>query len=409
MFWYRKYFFIASLLRRNHFIGKSLCIRIKNFRIQWFTLAAIIFGASCKERYEPNIRPEQTNYLVVEGFINAQGSTNITLSRTAQLKDSAAIQPEQGAAITIMGEDNSTFGLFENTTGHYQSNSVTLNKNQKYRLLIKTTGGKEYLSDYLSVKQTPPIDSVSWRNESNGVNIYVNSHNEQNNSHYYKWTYEETWQIRSQWAVLFGYVNGNVSARDQNEINKMYHCWHSENSSSIVLGSTAGLSDNIISMIPIVNIPDYDEQLRIRYSILVRQVALDQQAYDFYRIMKRNTETAGSVFAPLPTNLSTNIHCVSNPAEKVIGYMSVSTEESKRIFISNAEVPGWNYQSGCGNVYVENDPSKGDPSELSSFANNGLIPYGTKTSGLVIEGYYASTESCMDCRTRGSNVKPDFW
>ncbi|MEJ7680754.1 MAG: DUF4249 domain-containing protein [Segetibacter sp.] len=216
--------------------------------------------------------------------------------------------------------------------GHYQSDSVLLNKNQKYRLLIKTVEGKEYLSDYLPVKKTPAIDSVSWRNESNGVNIYVNSHDQSENSRYYKWTYEETWEIRSRWPVMYGWVNGNVSATTLDEINKMYYCWHSQNSSAIHLGSTAQLTDNIISMIPVVNIPPHGEQLDIRYSILVKQVAFDKPTYDFYQIMKKNTETTGSIFAPLPIDLSTNIHCVSNTSEKVIGYMFVSTEESQKNF-----------------------------------------------------------------------------
>jgi len=358
----------------------------------------------CKEEFNPPVKALQNNYLVVEGFINAQGSTNITLSRTIQLKDTSDVKAEQGASITIMSEDNSTISLFEDTAGHYQSDPVALNKNQKYRLFIKTVEGKEYLSDYLSVKKTPPIDSVSWRSENNGVNIYVNSHVEPDNRRYYKWSYDETWEVHSRWPVLYGYVNRNVSATDQNETNKMFYCWHSQNSDRIVLGSTAQLIDNIISMIPVVNIPPYGEQLGFRYSILVKQVALDKQTYEFYQVMRKNTETTGSIFAPLPTDLSSNIHCVSNPAEKVIGYMSVTTEESKRIFISNEEVPGWNYQSGCIGVLVRNDPAS-----LSVFSNNGLISYNVAIEGLNTLGFYASNEFCMDCRTRGTNIKPDFW
>lgn len=368
--------------------------------LYFFTLLTM---AGCKEEFNPPVKALQTNYLVVEGFINAQGSTNITLSRTVQLKDTATFESERGAMITIMAEDNSTISLSESIAGRYQSDSVSLNKNQKYRLFIKTIEGEEYLSDYFSVKKTPPIDSVSWRDENDGANIYVNSHDEPGNSRYYKWTYEETWAIQSEWAVLAGYVNGNVAARNTEEILKMYFCWRSNNSSNILLGSTARLSDNIVSMIPVVNIPHYNERLRIRYSILVKQVALDRQAYEFYQVMKKNTETTGSVFAPLPTDLSTNIHCVSNPSEKVVGYMSVSTEETKRIFISHDDVPGWNYQSECVTEFVDAESS------LTAFANNGLIPYATKTEGRNTVGFYASTEPCMDCRVRGTNVKPDFW
>lgn len=395
--------FKNSLFNRN--AGKCISNVFNGRKAFTFYILNLILLliAGCKEEYNPPVKAVQTNNLVIEGFINAQGSTNITLSRTAFLKDTAAIHPEPGATIIIMGEDNSTIPLFENTSGYYQSDSVTLNKNQRYRLSIKTVEGKEYLSDFLSVKKTPPIDSVSWRDENDGVNIYVNSHDEPNNERYYKWTYDETWAIRSRWAVLYGYVNRNVSATSTEEILKMYYCWYSQNSSSILLGSTARLSDNIISMIPIVNIPHYDEQLSIRYSILVKQVALDKQTYEFYQVMKKNTETTGSIFAPLPTNLSANIYCVSNPDEKVIGYMSVSTEESKRIFISHDDVPVWNYQSPCVTEFVDISNAS------AAFANNGLIPYDKKTEGLNTLGFYASTEPCMDCRVRGTNVKPDFW
>lgn len=395
--------FKYSLFNRNACKCDSYVFNcIKTFIFYMLNLALLLPGG-CKEEYNPPVKAVETNNLVVEGFINAQGSTNITLSRASLLQDTAVSNPEKGASIAIMGEDNSTILLSEDTLGHYRSDSVSLNKNQKYRLQIQTGEGKLYQSDFLSVKKTAPIDSVSWRDENNGVNIYVNSHDKPENSRYYKWTYEETWAIRSQWAVLSGYVNRNVSARNTEETLKMYYCWHSQNSSAILQESTARLSDNIISMIPLVNIPHYEEQLRIRYSILVKQVALDKQAYEFYQVMKKNTETTGSVFAPLPTDLSTNMHCVSDPAEKVIGYMSVSTEESKRIFISHDDIPGWNYQSLCVSEFVDISSSE------AAFSNNGFIPYATKTEGLNTLGFYASTEECMDCRTRGSNVKPDFW
>lgn len=84
--------------------------------------------------------------------------------------------------------------------------------------------------------------------------------------------------------------------------------------------------------------------------------------------------------------------------------MSVATEENKRIFISNAEVAGWNYRSGCISTLVLKDPVS-----LSVFDNNGLIPYAEAIEGLNTPGFYASNELCMDCRTRGSNIKPLFW
>jgi len=380
--------------------------------MKWLTLFAIIFASGCKESYEPAIKPEQTNFFVVEGFINAQGATNITLSRTAHLKDSFEIITEQGAAITIMGEDNSTIPLSENIAGHYQSDSVSLNNNQKYRLLIKTAAGKDYLSDYVAVKQSPQIDSVRWDNQNDGLHIYVNSHDPQNSTLYYKWDYAETWEIVSHYDAALKYFPGEapdgsegyVRARDEDEMKKMKYCWQNTASNNIHLGSSVSLTGDVISLEPIVYIPRGSEKLSVRYSIIVKQYTLDRQAYDFYQLMKKNTESLGSIFDVQPSDITGNIHCTSNDKEKVIGYITVSTEQKKRIFITNEQVMGaqWKYNLQCEERYVVN---KSD-SLVIFFRGNDYIPYSEK--GLA-EGYFSVTENCADCRTRGTNDKPDFW
>ncbi len=375
-------------------------------------VVAIIFASACREPFDPGIRPGQTNYLVVEGFINAQGSTNIALSRTAQIKDSAAVKTEQGATITIMGEDNTTIPFLEYAAGHYQSDSLSLNKNQKYRLLIQTAEGKVYLSDYVLVKQTPLIDSVSWQDQNDGVHIYVNSHDAQNNSLYYKWDYAETWEIDSHYEAALKYYPGDaadgsqgfVAGRDEDEIEKMKYCWQNITSTNIHIGSTVPLSGDIISLEPVVFIPRGSEKLSVRYSIILKQYALDKQAYDFYQLMKKNTESIGSIFDAQPSDITGNIHCTSNPNEKVIGYITVSTEQRKRIFITNEQVMGaqWRYDPQCEERYVENKKDE----LVTYFRGNSYIPYSEK--GLA-EGYYSVNENCADCRTRGTNDKPVFW
>jgi hypothetical protein len=51
------------------------------------------------------------------------------------------------------------------------------------------------LSEFAEVRITPQLDSVSWKQENNGVRIYASTHDPNNNTRYYKWDYEETWEI----------------------------------------------------------------------------------------------------------------------------------------------------------------------------------------------------------------------
>ncbi len=158
---------------------------------------------NCKEKYvSPAITPA-TGYLVVEGVINAgTGLTNIVLKRTTKL-DSAFVIYESGATVFVEGENNTQFNLLESSAGNYSSQGLSLNNAIKYRLNILTLDGKKYQSDFVSVQSTPPIDSVSWKQDTTGVQLYINTHDPTNQTKYYQWDYTETWEYHSPFLEYF--------------------------------------------------------------------------------------------------------------------------------------------------------------------------------------------------------------
>jgi hypothetical protein len=79
----------------------------------------------------------------------------------------------------------------------------------------------------------------------------------------------------------------------------------------------------------------------MEYSILVHQYALTGDAFTFWENLKNNTENLGSIFDAQPSEISGNIHNVNNPAQPAVGYVSVCTVQSKRIFIHNQQLPRW--------------------------------------------------------------------
>jgi hypothetical protein len=367
---------------------------------------------SCKEKYVPSISSPNTGYLVVEGFINSgQDPTSITLTRTTKLYDTANIIYEHNAVVNIQGENQETFPLVENGNGVYISASLNLNNTEKYRLDIKTQDGKEYASDFTPVKSTPDIDSLNWLQENGGVNIYVNTHDPLNNTKYYFWKYEETWEFHSTYYSSIKYVfNQNnipvgVTYRnaDQSPDTTIHKCWKTVNSTNINIGSSEKLAADVIHL-PIVFIEPSSVELSVLYSVNVRQYALSHEAYLFYQKIKKNTESVGSLFDAQPSELQGNIHCISNPNEIVIGYIDISQEKQKRIFIRNDEVPGWNYNQRCIETIIDNNPD----SILKN--GQGLWPTVPFSVGLGITQFYATPdEGCMDCTLNGSNVRPAFW
>ncbi|MES1222130.1 MAG: DUF4249 domain-containing protein, partial [Bacteroidota bacterium] len=296
-------------------------------------LLVVIVFAGCKDLYDLPDEVKNVRLLVVEGQINAgAGPTTIKLSRTVNLKDTASIKPELKAVVTVEGENGSNYTLTGDTKGQYSNAQLAINANVKYRLRIKTTDNKEYLSEYVPVVNAPPIDSVNWQRKESGIEtgiqIFVNTHDPQNNTRYYRWEYDATWEFHSPYFSGFEFQNGKVISRV--EPNKVLICWKSESSSQVFLGSSAKLSQDQISLFPLNIIPFSSIKISVRYSILVKQYALTKQAFEYWDVLKKNTEQVGTLFDPQPSNLISNIHCVSNPGELVVGFISAGAVSEKR-------------------------------------------------------------------------------
>lgn len=380
-------------------------------------LYCIIFllaiSTSCKEAYDAPVNSPPTGYLVVEGFINnGTGPTRINLTRTTMLYDSVNIVYERNAQVTVEGDNNETYSLNEKYAGVYEVPQLYLNSATKYRVHIITSNGSEYASAYTAVSTTPEIDSISWERENDGVQLYINTHDPLNNTKYYQWKYEETWEIRSPYLSSLKYTYDSITGQPagieylnpgHSVDTTTYKCWKTVNSTSILLGTTEKLSENRIYL-PLLYIEPGSEKLSVLYSINVRQYALSQQAFQFMQKIKKNTEQLGSVFDPQPSELKGNIECLTNKGEIVIGFVEVTQEKQQRIFISNSEVPGWGYNSGCRLVLIDNHPDS-----ILKYGVS-LIPVTPATfQGLVIKDFYAAEERCLDCTLRGTNKKPAFW
>src|SRR5215469_12370060 len=335
---------------------------MKNYFKPVVSFMVLLLFVTCRQVYDPKIQASNTNLLVVEGVLNSgQGPTVIRVSRTTDVNDTA-LNPETNAQLTVEGDDGNKFSLNENGNGKYSVDQLQLNSNAKYRLDIKTVDGKEYASDYSSVKNTPPIDSITWQRENGGVRIYVNAHDPQNATKYYQWKYEETWEIHSAFYGSLEYVfdvrhraiGVKYKYPDHSIDSTIYKCWNTLNSFSILLGSTEKLTSDVVYL-PMQYIEPHSEKLSVLYSINFRQYAISHDNYLFLQKMKRNTEQLGTLFDAQPSEISGNIHCLTVPGETVIGYVEVSQEQVKRIFIANSQVPGWNLQSGCFETAIANN------------------------------------------------------
>jgi hypothetical protein len=364
----------------------------------------VLILLSCKKPYNPTVVANSVNFLVVEGMINIGGmESNIRLSRTTNLQDLKS-KPESGAEVTIENESNTTYSMMDFGGGNYRFFG-NLTADVRYRLRIKTKAGATYLSDFVEYKLTKPIDQINAEIKPNGLLITLNSQDDTNNSTYYRFEYDETWQFQSRYESQLIVKNGSIINR--NALENIYNCFGNSSSSAITIASTAKLSKDILYKSPITFIKSTDEKISIRYSILVRQYAISEQEYNFWETLKKNTENVGSIFDPQPSFVSGNIKCVSNPSEKALGYIGAGSFTEQRIFVDKSNLP---------QEWKKEDPFKCEldsipVSNIDLFLNNpNYTPvYSLTDAGKNIIAYYGSNIKCVDCTTRGTKQKPIFW
>lgn len=371
----------------------------KFFSIKWILLIGILFLTRCKDPYDPPIKGSANHYLVVEGYINPDGQTNIKLSRTRNITagDTASDINELNANVVIEDNTNNTYPLSENGNGNYSGN-FNLNTSNHYRLHITTSDHKEYLSKFVSCKISPPIDNVGWNlNNGNGVQVFVNTHDPNNNTRYYRWSYTETWEFHSQYYSLFTYVHSDSTVIPR--AIPVFVCYNTDDASTILLGSSAKLQQDVIHEEPLIGIPLHDRKISVLYSILVTQYALDSAGYNFWSAMKSNTENVGSIFDSQPNQTRGNIICTSDSTEPVVGYIGAGVTQQSRLFINNSELPvGWNQPQNCTEYNVPGD------SIVYYFGGGSFIPI-----QITATGYFSASSSCVDCTLSGSPLKPSFW
>ncbi|RWY46005.1 DUF4249 domain-containing protein [Mucilaginibacter gilvus] len=376
-------------------------------------LVLLIAGIACKKPYSPTLAATANNYLVVEGFINSgNDSTLIKLSHTVNLGDTVSTAAERSAALTVEG-NGKTYQLNEIKAGVYAAAPLNLDASQKYHLRIKLSNGKEYLSDDSEVKLTPPVDTITYDIKSSGLQINVSAHDPAANTRYYRWDYDETWLFHAKYISNYRVVNGDILPRTSDD--QVFICFGNHSSSTVTLASTVKLASDVVNNAPITNIIPTSEKVSLRYSILIKQYALTAEAFAFWENLRKNTEQLGSIFDALPSEIKGNIHNTTDAKEPVVGFISVGTMTSKRIFVDKDDLPkSWlvEYPYDCqqDSTYFVNPLSRAN--DVAAFIISGIyLPtYAiTGPKGGPAIGYGRANPFCADCTSRGVKRRPDFW
>ena len=361
--------------------------------------------------------------LVVDGLITDQpGPYRIILSRSAALNDSS-FEKVSNALVYVEEENGIREELTEHDPGVYLSseNGIKGQSGRRYQLTIELSEGSRYVSDWITLKHSPPIDSLYYLfeekaiddNFETGFQIYVDTEDPTGNIRYYRYEWVETWKYFALFPAFFNYIGGE-SGIETEPSGASRFCWQTETNNVVSVASTLDNNTTKISQHPTAFASTASNQLALRYSVLVRQFALDEQEFDFWKGLEETNSDNGSIFDRQPQVVEGNIKNVGNPDEPVLGYFSASTIAEKRIYIDRSDLPEGvspdrSLLFDCLNELDSIPRDENFQSNVFRQISLGKVFFDFY-GDFGIAGAVLTTPECSDCTLQGGVVTPpDFW
>ncbi|MFN3998276.1 DUF4249 domain-containing protein [Algoriphagus sp.] len=363
---------------------------------------------ACREPFDPEIPQTISSVLVVEGYLDTEGlESELKISRTVPLNSSTSSSLVVGARVTVFSENGTAYSLTEGEPGIYLF-SQNIPENATYRILIELRGGERFESLPIRPIVTPDILDAGFVKDENRVEVYVNTKGNETADDFL-WTFEETWIYRPRIRTAYIYDSTIRNVRNRTEAERISLCFKSEQNPGILLETSSRFQDQVVFRKTITEIPTGNERIQERYSILISQKAIDADAVKFWETLKRNTEDIGSIFSPLPSQITGNIRSLDNPATPVVGQISMGVIKQKRIYINLSDVSPWGYRDPQFNNCVIGEDLVLIPAYQAVFGSGGVLPGRELMEGTTIIGYFPVDRRCADCTLYASPIVPDFW
>ena len=364
---------------------------------------------ACIKSYDPVINSDALKKYVVSGRItDTEGWQTIEVSLSSPIGAPDFI-PVEGCQVTIVNDQGKVFPTFAYDQGQYKAWMFRndLVPGTSFQVKVITPEGDLLQSGFEMLNRGPNLDSVYYHIKevpsstpgvtSIGMQFYVDLVAVGDYSRYYKWEITETWEYHAAHAVEYYYDGTFHQVKPPDSTNKI--CWYTGLVKNVFTVSTKSLSQNIYRQFPLHTVDGHTSRMGIGYSMLVRQLALSEKAYNYWEQMRINSNNPGGLYEQQPLAIKGNLINVTHPEKEVLGYFYAVSEVTRRYFYKN--IPGLplDFPDGCGESQLGRFGWK------EFFKYEYPIYYYFPPVGLRILDV-----NCVDCRKAGGlTQKPDFW
>ena len=386
----------------------------------------MIVLVGCIERYYPEEDDLRTGTLVINAHLtNMAGEQVIEISRSVGLTY-PSFDPVSGSLVEVMRADGEFREFLEFSPGYYKAelDETFLQTGASFMLHVSTPDGNEYESRFDMLRPVPGIDSIYYLVETNsfasesdsisGIRFYLDFTYDNEDYEYIRWDLTETYEYHNSVDLEYFFLDLDHWLKPVPDTSIYDICYITNELFQIHSMSLGSLDFGHYVKKPFSFVPndEQEQKLHHKYSLLVRQYSLGEEAFYYWNDLKKNSQEQGSLFDSQPALLKSNIRNVNDENEYVLGFFSMAGMVEKRAFA--IEPDGLDLSPYDYHCYPRKHKPDADEPILWRVGYKypyDLVPmYFTRPreSGLPLRGM---NKACVDCREykNSTDIKPDFW
>ncbi len=314
---------------------------------KWFTYCILLFFAftACEEIYTPNIDSRESVIVADARIVAGKTDNLIRLYESRGFNEESYKYPDiSGAEVSIIDSKGYERVLPESTTGTFPAN-FSLDPVLKYKIKISYKGNI-FESSFEPVPPIPDLDTVygvaenkvikqSGNNDVNdirevpGVQLYADISNEKEMP-FYRFTSRKVLQYTYPVEIkMFGEI-----------IIETMYAWMSSYENDIFniaappeySAKTDIVKHRLFFMVQKVT-PGVD-QVFSGWILILYQYGLSESGYNYYNDLNKQLSSEGRLFDPLYVQARSNLKCLTDSKQLILGNFEISTIKEHRYFIN---------------------------------------------------------------------------
>ncbi|MCY1636301.1 DUF4249 domain-containing protein, partial [Marinifilum sp. D737] len=319
------------------------------------------------------------------------------LFRSVEINSHDSLLFETGAQIITHCDDGTSVLLSETAPGKYINTNPSFkgDVNKSYWIEITTKNGKVFesnpeimLSPISISKIYGEVDKVIVDKDEikNAVKFYFDLQNPLNDTDFFLWEYQASWE----WHTIVNIPKSETPA---------FICYPKERSNKVFIYDASNLEVKSLSHLQVTSIAEDDVKLNYEYYLQIQAYTISKECYKFWSNIKKLSQSNGSLFDVIPSNVEGNIQCC-NGDEQVLGYFQVSshTKNADSFKSVNYDIEFSLEPIECRTYIIDSkayQPQKHHIIKVESYPES--------------VSYHVKPTFCYDCSLKHPRTKPSFW